>query len=177
MKTESPTQAELQEQFFNSMEQAVKQELTYEQLIENIRTELSELVGFSASVTTALAQVGNFAPFFNIALITQEGVTDVSKIDQGYMLQIGQSLLNDYGVFSNEARQLASQMQEINDLFTSSAEPSEDILTQISTSAMMIQTHYVDWTDRFQRIIVSAMQDIANHLNPLRPADRQIIVE
>lgn len=176
MTTKSPTQAELQEQFFNSMEQAVKQELTYEQIIENIRVELQELVGFAAHVTTALAQVGNFAPFFNFDFINKEGVTDVSKIDQSYMLQIGRQLLNDYTVFSSEANALSTQMKELCDTFMATELPNEDFLTQTSSTAMLIQTQYVDWSERYQRIITSAMQDIANHLNPLRPADRQIIV-
>lgn len=171
-----PTQEELQKQFLNNMEQAALQEQSTISPLEMIRTEINELVQYSQTVQLTLATVGNFAPFFDLNVIRQEGVTDIDRIDQNYMLKVGKQILADYNVFLREANALSMRMRNVQANITLTDNLNENDLLAIGTEASLIQTEYVEWSERFQRIMVSAMRDIANHLNPLRPANRQINV-
>lgn len=175
-KVNEPTQAELEKQFLNNMEQAAIQEQSRISPLEMIRAEVAELVQHSHAVQRTLATVGEFAPFFDLNIIRQEGVTDIDRIDQTYMLQVGKQILADYRVFSREAAVLASRMVAVQNNLNAAVELTENDLCAIGTEAALIQTEYVEWSERFKRIMFSAMSDIANHLNPLRPADRQINV-
>ena len=178
------SQIELERQFKEQMDRALEQDknLPTKSAVEHIneaRSQVNELLSITQQMRGSLCTVGDFAPFFDINFLTNEGATDISKIDQQYMLTIGQQLLVDYRKFDQESRMINNRIGDLKkrlDLLVGREENALDEINEIVTLATMIQTDYVSWGEQFQRIMVSAMTDIANHLNPLRPAERRIIL-
>ncbi len=182
MQEQSPTQAELAVEFQKQHDAAVQQEQSAEDLVAQARKDIDELVGYSQQAIASLALVGNFAPFFDINFLTREGVTNIDAIDKTYMCKIGEQLIQDYATFLAESQQLAEKMKSIKNIFENSIAAAVSVsnptaFIDIFASATEIQTAYVDWSDRYQRILVSAMNDIANHLNPLRDPGHQINIQ
>ena len=178
------SQTELERQFKEQMDRALEQDknLPTKSAVEYIneaRSQVNELLSITQQMRGSLCTVGDFAPFFDINFLTNEGATDISKIDQQYMLTIGQQLLVDYRKFDQESRAINNRISDLKtrlDLLVGREENALDEINEIVTLATVIQTDYVSWGEQFQRIMVSAMTDIANHLNPLRPAERRIIL-
>lgn len=178
------SQIELERQFKEQMERAHEQDknLPTKSAVEYIneaRSQVNELLSITQQMRGSLCTVGEFAPFFDINFLTNEGATDISKIDQQYMLTIGQQLLVDYRKFDQESRTINNRIGDLKtrlDLLAGREENALDEINEIVTLATMIQSDYVSWGEQFQRIMVSAMTDIANHLNPLRPVERRIIL-
>lgn len=147
--------------------------------INEARSQVNELLSITQQMRGSLCSVGEFAPFFDIKFLTEEGATDISKIDQQYMLTIGQQLLADYRKFDQESRTINNRIGGLKtrlDLLAGREENALDEINEIVTLATVIQSDYVSWGEQFQRIMVSAMTDIVNHLNPIRPVERRIIL-
>lgn len=182
MQEQTPTQEELAVEFQKQHAAAVQQEQTLVDLLAQARKDIDELINYSQQAVASLALVGNFAPFFDIGFLTKEGVTNIEGIDQVYMRKIGEQLIQDYASFLTESQQLSTKMKNIKDVFENSLVAAvgvfnENAFIDIFTNATEIQAAYVDWSDRYQRILLSAMKDIANHLNPLRDAGHQINIQ
>lgn len=137
--------------------------------------QLSELLSIAGDITNRLTMVGEFAVFFDMNAIRQEGVMDVEKIDQQRLLTIGQQMLKDYNVFRKTAINLNGQLQKLSTEFNQVKGTNDfNKLEEIMYMATDIQSSYLDWSESFSRLVVGAMHDIAALLNPLRPADKQI---
>lgn len=88
-------------------------------------------------------------------------------------------MLADYRKFDQESHTINNRIGGLKtrlDLLAGREENALDEINEIVTLATVIQSDYVSWGEQFQRIMVSAMSDIANHLNPLRPVERRIIL-
>lgn len=177
-------QTDLERQFKEQMARALEQDKNLPtksaaDYINEARGQVNELLGITQGMRGSLCTVGEFAPFFDIGFLTREGFTDISKIDNDYMLTIGQQLLSDYRKFDAESRAINNRIGGLKtrlDLLVGREETALDEINEIVTLATIIQSDYVVWGEQFQRIMVSAMTDITNHLNPLRPAERRIIL-
>lgn len=170
-------QQRLKRQFHQHAKKANEQNLTLNQVLANVGRDVNDLFQIANDMRGALAEVGNFAVFFDMKSLQSEGVMDLTKIDANYMLTIGRQLITDYQQFTIRANAIAQNIANIKakyDLVR--AEPSYENLTQLAVEATQSQQEYVEWGESFSRILVNAMHDIANHLNPLRPSDRQIII-
>ena len=178
------SQTELERQFKEQMDRALEQDKNLPtksaaEYINEARSQVNELLSITQQMRSSLCTVGEFAPFFDIRFLTEEDATDISKIDQQYMLTIGQQLLADYRKFDQESRTINNRIGGLKtrlDLLAGREENALDEINEIVTLATVIQSDYVSWGEQFQRIMVSAMSDIANHLNPLRPVERRIIL-
>ena len=178
------SQTELERQFKEQMDRAIEQDKnlptkTTAEYINEARGQVNELLSITQQMRGSLCTVGEFAPFFDINFLTQEGATDISKINQQYMLTIGQQLLADYRKFDQESKAINNRIGGLKtrlDLLAGREENELDDINEIVTLATVVQSDYVAWGEQFQRIMVSAMTDIANHLNPLRPVERRIIL-
>ena len=178
------SQTELERQFKEQMDRAIEQDKnlptkTAADYINEARGQVNELLTITQQMRGSLSTVGEFAPFFDINFLTKEGATDISKINQQYMLTIGQQLLVDYRKFDQESKSINSRIGGLKtrlDLLAGREENALDDINEIVTLATVVQSDYVAWGEQFQRIMVSAMSDIVNHLNPLRPVERRIIL-
>ncbi len=177
------TQDELKAQFDRSRELATQQDKNAPQktvgdYLNEARVQVNDLLKISSDMRNSLATVGDFAPFFDINYLKQEGVTDIAKIDQEYMLTIGRQLLADYRKFDADSKTLNARIGDIktqlDSIVISNDGSANEVITDIVTSATLVQSDYVTWGEQFQSLIMSSMADIVNHLNPLRPADRRI---
>lgn len=170
-------QARLQQDFQQHSHLAFQTALTPMQHLAQAEKCIDDLVTISNQMRGSLAEVGNFAIFFDMNSIIKEGVIDIAKLDQQYMLTIGRQLITDYQLFTSQANDLNKLITDIHTRFQSIKQaPTVDDLGDVITLATYVQTQYAEWGSAFSRILVNAMHDIANHLNPLRPADRQIVV-
>lgn len=170
-------QARLQRDFQNHSHLAFQTALTPMQHFAQAEKSITDLIEITTQMRNSLVEVGNFSAFFDMNIIRQEGVMDISQIDQTYMVTIGRQLIADYQTFSQQATDLNALITEIDQNFKSiQAAPTADDLGNIITMATYVQSQYAEWGSAFTRILVNAMHDVANHLNPLRPANRQIVV-
>ena len=177
------SQTELERQFKEQMNRAIEQDnnqptKSVADYINEARGQVNDLLMTTQQMRASLRTVGEFAPFFDMGFLTREGATDISKIDSNYMLTIGQQLLTDYRKFDAESTAINNRIGNLKtrlDLIAGHAADSDEI-NEVVTLATIIQSDYVAWGEQFQRIIVSAMSDIVNHLNPLRPVAKRIIL-
>ena len=182
---QDPEQVELERQFKEQLSLAEEQDKNQPQktaadFINDARAQVNELLSITRDMRASLSTVGEFAPFFDVGFLTREGVTDIAKIDQNYMLTIGRQLVSDYRKFDAEAVAINNRIGGLKTRLDSVVNPDNpqtlDELSDIVHAATIIQSDYVAWGEQFQRIVLSAMTDIVNHLNPLRPAERRIIL-
>ncbi len=182
MQAHEPTQVELAVEYHKQKIAAEQQELAFEDVVKQARTSLDGLIEYSHQAIQSLSLVGNFAPFFDINFLKSEGHTNVDAIDQEYMRKIGQQLIKDYQTFSSEANVLSSKLKTIKDQFENMVAAvviaaRDDVMVELMANATDVHAGYIDWSERFHRIVIAAMRDIANHLNPLRAQEHQINID
>lgn len=172
-------QARLREDFNEHQRRANAQSLEYS-LSDHIKQAegmITSAVNTCLEIDQHLACVGQFAVFFDMNALRNEGVMDVDKIDQVRLLAIGNQITKDYGVFKQQADQMKVQLKDVQTSFAALKQnPTEDAFEAVIYKATQVQSLYGEWASSFTRLVVSAMQDIAALLNPLRPADRQICI-
>lgn len=182
---QDPEQVALERQFKEQLSLAEEQDKNQPQktaadFINDARAQVNELLSITRDMRASLSTVGEFAPFFDVGFLTREGVTDIAKIDQNYMLTIGRQLVSDYRKFDAEAvainNRIGGLKTRLDSVVNLDNPQTLDELSDIVHVATIIQSDYVAWGEQFQRIVLSAMTDIVNHLNPLRPAERRIIL-
>lgn len=170
-------QARMQRDFQQHSHLAFQTALTPMQHMAQAEKCVLELVEITDQMRLSLAEVGNFAVFFDMNSLQREGVTDLSRLDAKYMMTVGRQLIIDYQTFSAQSNELNKLILDIKEQFNKvKGTTNPDDFGDILTMATYVQSQYAEWGGAFSRILVNAMHDIANHLNPLRPADRQIIV-
>lgn len=170
-------QARLQQDFQQHSHLAFQTALTPLQHLAQAEKCIQELIEITGQMRNSLAEVGTFSAFFDINMLRNEGVMDVSQLDQTYMVTIGRQLIQDYQTFSQQANDLNTLIKDIETRFLAiQAAPTAEDLGDVMTMATYVQSQYAEWGSAFTRILVNAMHDVANHLNPLRPANRQIVV-
>lgn len=171
------TQQELRDQFLFNAKQAKLKQPTLQQHLLAAEQELNELVSLVGQVQGSLNLVAAFAPMFDLKFLDEEGVMDITRIDQNYLLTIGKQILTDYHSYKTRADQIVSQVHNLHQSFAGARNSTDpEALTDLIGEATIIHSEYSDWSMGFGNLVINAMRDVAGHLNPLRPENKQIVV-
>lgn len=180
VETPLAKQTQLQQVFNDHRGEAMKGHSSefVNEVYQNLGREIQELVNNVNDLPNRLIMVTQFLPFFDRNYLINEGVTDMSRLDETYLTKIGQTLVNDYRQYNGTATGIKTKTNQLKTDFDSltSTGINEASLTNISNVATELHTELTEWACSFERLISEALRDIINHLNPLRPANRQLTI-
>lgn len=178
---EAPTQEELSKSF---NEQLAKARHEAEQCqatvidVQGLRNDVNAMREAYQSAGGGIQLLNHLAPFFSIAFLTQEGITDVAKLDIPYMTTLGQQVIQDSRGLVAEHREMSAKFNGLianaESILNTQGKIDDQAIVHVSTDIVFFTENIKEWALRFNTICLAAINDIVTHLNTARPADRQI---
>lgn len=138
----------------------------------------NEILGIGPNIKRALDNILLIRPLISVDALLKEGVTDLNKINGTLVAQVSQSLLNDYAVFTEEAKEINNHLLDYikrgDQIFNEKLNLDATAVDGVYAEGLIISQKYQHWFVRYTGIIIPLMNDLITLINAGRNTDRQI---
>lgn len=138
----------------------------------------TEILSIATHIGAALDLVQLIRPIISVDALLKEGVTDLNKINGALVVQVSQTLLNDYKVFMMEAKSIGDHLNDYvtraDQIYHHQLKLDEVGEQGVLMEGMNISQKYQHWYLRYTGMIIPLMNDLITLINKGRNDDRQI---